>query len=74
MNLFDKIEAGFQRKLQKELLPCPFCDSKNLNENFVHSRIQCMDCRAAGPASRDGQHVHAWNNRPKPQPEKAKKK
>jgi len=51
---------------EAELLPCPFCGSRNLHvHDSVSSYVECNDCHAEGPWN-DGSLVEAlaaWNTR-----------
>jgi hypothetical protein len=47
-----------------DLLPCPFCKSKNLVIHYAAYVVICEDCGAQGPISRvsDERAIDGWNN------------
>jgi len=51
-----------------ELLPCPFCGSKNLNTSLdtigKTSCVWCYDCETEGPVKHtEKEAIEAWNRR-----------
>ena len=49
-----------------ELLPCPFCNGKNIERGWRHNGAQsyCIDCQAKGPReASENETASSWNTR-----------
>lgn len=52
--------------MKDELLPCPFCQSKNViaHKNYNDFFVKCGDCETAGPLSCNHEEsIKKWNTR-----------
>lgn len=54
--------------MSEELLPCPFCGSKDGPFVYVHHRVVCGGCDTEGPSLHDDMetNIAAWNRRATP--------